>query len=420
MEYEEYYENANLVLPSLSRWRHFKFRLKNDKWIILKKRIRTVEDLRKKILEFKPLDVYHSVSLWLCPEKVRFNIYNKKMAGYNIAYNLFLGGDLVIDIDGKGRTFEEKIEYAKNEAFKIIDLLKEIGFKKFKTIFTGGKGFRIDVEDFIFDNTKYYNLLPNIKMQMYMHEKKNIIDYLKSKGADFCYDVSLDAKRVVRVIGTINSRTGYVCKEVDLNLFKLDSIEKICLEAPKNSSSPLGTQKGNDGDLFDRICGGRFSKTEGEPNPPIGKCFQAISNKILGTQNRYIPIFIFHNPNFKKLFELTLKEKLGDLYIFRRFLEKQGKYLYYVISLKALEYKHCLKLLKKYKRINELRKMRKYKESYLPLISEFVKIIYSPENDFLASKPHYYFLKSLNYPAYEYKHLCGNKLKILKVEIVGQ
>jgi DNA primase small subunit len=226
--FDEYYKNTNKIeLPEESKWRQYKFTLFDGKFIIVRDRVKSVEVLKKWILRFKPCHVYYSVSKWLCPEFVGYNVYNGKKAGYNVAYNLFLGGDLVIDIDGKGETVESRIIDAKVKVLKVLDILKEIGYKDFEIVFTGNKGFHIHVKDYRFPIEKFDNLLPNQKMICYYYHKKMIADYLKSRGCEFCYDVLCDIKRVVRLIGSINGVTGYICSKVeDIDRFELGRIEK--------------------------------------------------------------------------------------------------------------------------------------------------------------------------------------------------
>lgn len=221
-----YYQEANFILPSYSFWRMFKFKLINN-WLRLRKRVRDVSTLRQALLKFVPLDIYYSVSLWLNPSVVSYNVFNKFKGGYNLAYNLFFDGDLIFDIDGEGKTIEEKIEDAKNKTLKNIEILKSLGYKNLRIVFTGGKGFRIDVLDYRFPREKY-NLLPNQVMWCYYFHKKQIVDEVRELGGKFCYDVSLDIKRVIRLIGSVNSSTGYVCSAVkNLENFNLEEAERI-------------------------------------------------------------------------------------------------------------------------------------------------------------------------------------------------
>jgi DNA primase catalytic subunit len=225
--FSKYYAYTNnLVLPYNSKWRQFKIRLLNGKFLTVKKRIRNINDLKKVLLEFIPIDIYYSVSQWINPTVVSFNSFKGIKSGYELAYNLFLNGDLVFDIDGKGNNLIEKIEDAKSKTIKLIDILKEMGFNDFRIVFTGSKGFRIDVLDYKFEG--YENLLPNQRMWAYYMEKKKIVDKAKEKGGVFCYNVSLDIKRIVRLIGSINSKTGYICSIINnLENFDLNKIKRV-------------------------------------------------------------------------------------------------------------------------------------------------------------------------------------------------
>lgn len=185
-----------------------------------------MNDLNGVLIKYQPEEIYYSVSYFLSPENVGYDFYDGKREGYNISYNLFLGGDLIIDVDSEKETFENRIKESRNEVIKILKILNKLHFKEFKIVFTGNKGFRIDVEDFIFK--PFFNLLPNENMFVYRMIKQNIANKILKMGGKFDYLTTIDHKRVVRLVGSKNKNTNLTVKIVPLEILKSLESQLFC------------------------------------------------------------------------------------------------------------------------------------------------------------------------------------------------
>ena len=65
-----YYKTAELELPKYSSWRVYKFRLCNGKFVQLPQ-VSSIEELRRYLMRYAPLDVWYSSCLFLSPKNVR-------------------------------------------------------------------------------------------------------------------------------------------------------------------------------------------------------------------------------------------------------------------------------------------------------------------------------------------------------------
>ena len=180
-------------LPNDYNFRQFKiFKKEKDKLICTKvnKIISDFQDLKKILLKEEPAHAYISVCKFLNPHKVKAKPKNFKKAGYKFSQNIFLGADLVIDVDTTN-IFNR---------YKIIDLLRShLCFKDIK-VYETKHGFHIWVLDF----QDYLNAFkqfehPHERENYNQEKRKEIADYLKKAGCKFDYPVSIDTRRIVRL-----------------------------------------------------------------------------------------------------------------------------------------------------------------------------------------------------------------------------
>jgi hypothetical protein len=88
----EYYESAPFVLPNEPQFRSFQFRFDDKTVTPLRHTIKNAEDLRYWALRFAPIAIYCSRAKYLQAK-------NLGAKGGELAKNIFLGGDLVVDLD---------------------------------------------------------------------------------------------------------------------------------------------------------------------------------------------------------------------------------------------------------------------------------------------------------------------------------
>lgn len=201
---KEFYLNNLVDLSYLTdcKWRYFRFCLPNGRFFKLPYHIKDSRTLNKWILKRKPLDVYYSSSCWLSP-------YNVGAKSEVLSDNLFLFSDLVFDIDGK--YFSNKhIENARKETIKLINYLEAKNIEIKYLAFSGSKGFHVICKEPIRNDVKFDSPLKREENAKLFRKEitKEIID----NNIRIDTRVTVDSRRIMRVPGTINSKSGYCCR----------------------------------------------------------------------------------------------------------------------------------------------------------------------------------------------------------------
>ena len=178
--------------PRLAKFRQVKVKLPTGKWIQFGFREQKV----KKYL-LPRHHVYYSVSAFVSPSRVY---------GYK-SVPIILASDMVIDIDADQtkdvhRTVEETVE-----------VLKSMGYKDLKIVYTGGRGFHIYVNDFRFDLSPD----PYARLKSIISQRKSFSSLLSSHDLPLDYSVIEDPFRVVRLPGSYHGDTGELCRFVSLD-----------------------------------------------------------------------------------------------------------------------------------------------------------------------------------------------------------
>lgn len=184
---------ANLVLPSDSKFRQYKLILDNHAVIKVMKSIRKPDDLKELLLKFQPAGLFVSVSKFYSPQNVCQKKKNWCKAGYRIAQNIFIDGELVIDFDEGG--FDE-VKKAANI------LISEFGIDELDIVETG-RGHHLWAKNF---SEKLCTNKPKNVFELenyYSQRKRKVLWHLKTKGVIFDFNVSRDNYRVVRVKNSI-------------------------------------------------------------------------------------------------------------------------------------------------------------------------------------------------------------------------
>lgn len=233
-----FYENWNEP-PCFKEWsglwrKQYKIQTVDGRWIKLnniKPRL-GYRSLKKLLVKFAPLHVYHSVLDYLQPEKVG----PKPHKG---AYPV--GGQFVIDLDHymsfmKHRHRTEPggfcygcLENARKLTLRVLECV-EIYYDNIHLVFSGKTGFHIHVRDFKIRDWTYYDSANPLKS----HEvaRRRFVDILQEhapKAFDHAhYVLSCDTTRVITVPESLNGETGLVCKYLGSpDMFRELSIHQI-------------------------------------------------------------------------------------------------------------------------------------------------------------------------------------------------
>lgn len=192
-------------LPDLSAitdlpHRHFRILLPRGTFLKLQDQVRSGEVLRKWLVRFRPSDVYYSTSCWLVPA----NLGRRERTP--LSDNIFLSSDIVFDIDRSPFSMEN-LELAREETLRLLGFCDDNHLAVKYIAFSGSKGFHVVCAD----TSRYPDPSPFIREDMAKAARKELIKSIMAEGIAIDTKITADTRRIIRVPGTINSKTGYVC-----------------------------------------------------------------------------------------------------------------------------------------------------------------------------------------------------------------
>ena len=333
------------MITDLNR-RHFRMVLPNGRFLKIKDVIRNTSDLQKWLQRLAPLHVYYSTSTWLNP--VVLSPRPKKPGPGFLDSGIILSHDIAYDID-RTPLLRRNIEDARNETLKLLTYMTKKGYDLKYIAFSGSKGFHIVFKD------KPREIIPDpyTREMNLIKEKTALTNEILNAGIDIDTTVTKDTRRIFRVPGTINTRTGYACTVIpraDLecsfnNFFKqiprLPSSTKIpVIQLPK-SEIPMKITKIIDGLRMTALRksatreGGRGgsegiglrwrpgNKRTGDhyPTEPGYYFTTFLQSSVLGTKERHAVLLSFRQTPApaveKRVGEIISRFRLSDFYLFR-------------------------------------------------------------------------------------------------------
>jgi len=197
----KYYKSDKFLpkLPSDSLFRHYRGKTIKGSWRKCPRKIRTSQQLKDWIIKEKIIDCYYSTSKWLDPRGISDR--NPKC----LSEQILLGADLAFDID---ENFSIK---GLNKSLKNAGLIFDIASPKHRLeyiCFTGMKGFRL-----VFSFPIELPIDPRKRVEYLEKKRKVYIDALP-KDIKIDKDCLIDAYRIIRLLNSINGKTGLICKEL--------------------------------------------------------------------------------------------------------------------------------------------------------------------------------------------------------------
>lgn len=415
------YYFSNLVkldsIPDL-KFRHFRFRLFDGSFYKIKRKIRDPSDLKECLVDMAPMDVYYSTACWLNPHLIASRIDK------DILRNVIISCDLSFDIDVGKRI--SNLDEARHQAIAMNDFLASKGFKVRYSAFSGSKGFHIVCDDpWKSDSSELAPLKREMKA---IDERKRIVQEAREGGITFDEKVTVDTRRIIRLPGTINSKTGFLCTVISKSVLEsnIETILKLatCDITPAPRIPP---RMGEMTALSAYKISGLLGRLGVRPKPVDNLCYSTFyTNNIPGTRLK-IPILEFEGWMKKeKVFSIVGDAqnhyKLGDIFVFG-----DGE-KYWAVSLKAVSQRRVEKILA-YSGSMNLNQCRKYGCTYIrvgksigingEVIQSEPKLLKVIEADINGqiSRTHYDFFSSLGI-----KHrkmdvdFCGSEKE--KLEIV--
>ncbi len=324
------------------------------------------ESLKLYVQQHAPSHVYYSVSRWLNP-----HLLVPKEKSVSITDNLFLGCDLVFDIDVAPFSFEN-IEQARLHTVRLYKRLKQEYSLRY-IAFSGSKGFHLVFDDPV----SYVSSHPLEKEQEAKEFRQKLVERLE----DYVFDskVTVDTRRIIRLPHTINSKTGYLCRRLtEQELYS--SAKEILKNTPRITVSAFETARASLAHVWDDCCGfarkrgttlcAAFSKADPAhiPFSVSTSClsFQSyLSSSLLGARNRHVPIISLPNTTRmrKRLCDIQKEFGLGTLYVFLH------DSTLYALSCDALQTEYVEKILT-FSKSSSLLSFRKYAQGFLPLFDK--------------------------------------------------
>jgi len=351
----EYYlsEKFKIELPSETKFRHFRFRNSKGLWKKIPEKIQNEDDFKKWIIKIGALDCYYSTSQWLNPHKIS----SKGGSGtYHVADNLLLNNDLVFDIDAEEPITLESLNEARKSTNNIFEGMKKFtGYQFEYCSFSGYKGFRLSYKD----TNLELPIDPRLRLEFIENRRKLFIDGLlfhiknsqNSKeyykiNTFFDQKITTNVMCVIRVLGTIHSKTGYVSQKIPPSQLR-KGITEILNHIPYvGKSRPVIPRKREMKECRDKKLSWTRLLTLGKvvsglTTFPNFKYY--ITNRVLGIKKGFIPIFIYQKGQKYRgeIIRLQQEYKLGYLYIFN--VDNQVV----VISLKTMQRRQLKKVLNK-------------------------------------------------------------------------
>jgi DNA primase catalytic subunit len=404
------------VVPDVN-FRHFRFRLADGSFYKVKRKIRGYADLRPYLLRMEPVDIYYSTACWLNPHLLGSRIDK------DVLKNVMISCDLAFDIDSgeEIRTLEE----ARRQAVALNRFLENKGIGVRYSAFSGSRGFHVVCND---PWRGSINEERPLKREMEAIERrKEIVDEVKGQGIHFDEKVTVDTRRIIRLPGTVNSKTGLTCTVLSREELESD-IQKIVKHAAQNISvTPrIPLEKAGDDDAFQAAKSlGLLGRLGVRPTPEQTPYFSTfITSNIPGTRLK-IPVLEYSQERIDRIAEtvknVQSKYGLGDLFLF-----SDGERLT-AFSVKAVTRRRAEKILYAAASMN-LNACRKYGCTYTRVGKsidcdgktvirepELVRVLRSDLRG-QASRTHYEFLSSLGVkPQMDKVELCGEGKESLEL-----
>lgn len=348
-----YYEHAELTLPEpYPHWHQFRVQLPNGHFLRIKDTIHTQSDLHKWLERLTPLHCYASVNTFLSPSGVSHGEFNGKKAGWNHSNNILIGdGVLAFDVDFHNRSFAE----AKRDALVVVEYMKAWGYDA--RVHFSGSGFHIIIQNHDLHLSRSYSSrnMQNVFVE-YRRLREPILDELEAKGVRLDRETTLDAKRILRVCGTVNMKTGSICTRLnDVESFEEVDAERLRLEGV----TPLNQNRTGDdrlspaeNDACDPVWrkGGSTNQPETKPdemNPANPTLY--LSTLVIGTDRQVILLSFPKDSDVQKLQKhLSRFAEQEQLAPFLLFKSKKDPATLYALSPTAIQTQSMKRLLKRF------------------------------------------------------------------------
>jgi DNA primase catalytic subunit len=353
------------VITNINK-RHFRLLLPNGRFFKLKDTIRSARDLQDWLVKLAPLDVYYSTSTYLNPTGVASR--PKKSTDYWGPGNVVLGHDIAFDIDRRPLSLFN-LERARKDALSLHALVTGLGCPLKYIAFSGSKGFHLVFQDPEMEIEPDYR----VREKALIRRRKALVEEVERAGIAVDAAVTTDTRRIIRLPGTVNSKTGLCCQVISLEelhrpvsswmegIARLDGSKPI----PRFKMGPL------------RRARPKAKRPRAEEGAEIGYT-TFLSSSVLGTKGRHAVLISLPKAGQARTMSLLrmVQEEydLTDIYLF----ELPGSYQ--AICLKTVQRNRYQKILD-FIRSPSAHQLRRYDRVSLrmgPLVDSSLRMLEPP------------------------------------------
>lgn len=330
---------------SYLKFRHIRYVNKYGNFVKVRRKFRDYKELISFLEKRNYSDAYYSVARFLNPEQI------SARKAESTFQTIFLGMDLFFDVDVKEGSLESRISKAAKEVVKIIDFSNSNGWKLNYIAFSGSKGFHVSFTD-PFDYTEIS--LPDMREQKAKENREAIVAEMFAAGILFDKEITIDTRRIVRIPGTYNSKTGMMCKCI--------SFEDLLLPAKELLKTiPFNRNYKRETSLFSQVM--RKLRYVGIINAlgfsldPVQK-IESVSGITSNAGKNHVIILRLNDFGYRQ------KKVLSELYIpYGVFGDRFGIFLFSPVIIQKNQFFKLAKALKS----PSLHALKKYRHTFLPL-----------------------------------------------------
>lgn len=396
--------------------------LPNGSFHKVQDRIRTGETLQRWLIRYRPADVYYSTSCWLSPQSVG------RREKTPLSDNIFLFSDIVFDID-RSPFSSANLELARHDALKVIRFCADQAILIKYIAFSGSKGFHVVCKD----PQKYGDPDPREREDRVKAVRREIIRQVQENGIGIDAKITGDTRRIIRVPGTINSKTGFVCTVLSLDQLE-QPITSILKYIPRvDLGTPMIPVTGDERPL--RACIISWLRNRfGVRSKPYHSFSYAtfLENSVPGI-DRQIPFFTYPAQRNigsigHELVSLQNNYGLSDIYLYRSSTDISA-FCLRTFPLRRLEkiigaststnYGTILKYKQLFFRVGETRDERQRVITGSP---RYEALLEAPEanNAHFISRPHFQFFSGFSLPLRTYPRMHGTGAVILEYTVIEE
>jgi hypothetical protein len=235
-----------------------------------------------------------------------------------LSSNIFLSSDIVFDIDRSPFSYDN-LELARKDTLRVLAFCQDQAIPVKYIAFSGSKGFHIIGTD----TRQYGHENPTVREDMAKEVRKKIVARALAEGIRFDAKITTDTRRIIRVPGTINSKTGFICTVLSLDQIS-QPLGKMLKYIPRvNAVTPVIPSKGDESPLRGSRIISWLRNRFGVRSKPYSTFSYAtyLVNAVPGI-DRQIPFFVYPARRNQGRIEnelIGIQERYGlsDIYLYR-------------------------------------------------------------------------------------------------------